>query len=57
MRVAKAHAGASTAKAGGSAAKSDDGAKRVDEYLGDVPEPARTTLNKLREVIRKIVPA
>ena len=28
----------------------------VDEYLDAVPEPARTTLNKVRAAIRSIVP-
>ena len=28
----------------------------VDDYLAAVPEPARTTLTKLRELIRSIVP-
>ena len=31
-------------------------AKSIDEYLADVPEPARTTLQKLRETIRSVVP-
>ena len=30
--------------------------KTVDEYLARVPEPARTTLNKVRAVIRSVVP-
>lgn len=30
--------------------------KSVDEYLAAVPEPARTTLNKIRAVIRSVVP-
>jgi uncharacterized protein YdhG (YjbR/CyaY superfamily) len=30
--------------------------KSVDEYLGGVPEPARSTLNKIRAVIRSVVP-
>lgn len=29
----------------------------VDEYLAAVPEPARTTLSRIREVIRSVVPA
>jgi uncharacterized protein YdhG (YjbR/CyaY superfamily) len=29
----------------------------VDEYLARVPEPARSTLNKIRAVIRSAVPA
>jgi uncharacterized protein YdhG (YjbR/CyaY superfamily) len=28
----------------------------VDEYLDRVPEPARTTLNKIRAVIRSVAP-
>jgi uncharacterized protein YdhG (YjbR/CyaY superfamily) len=31
--------------------------KTVDEYLARIPEPARTTLNKIRAVIRSVVPA
>jgi uncharacterized protein YdhG (YjbR/CyaY superfamily) len=30
--------------------------KNVDEYLASVPEPARTTLNKVRAAIRSAVP-
>ena len=30
--------------------------KDVDEYLAGVPEPARTTLNKIRATIRSAVP-
>ena len=30
--------------------------KTVDEYLEHVPEPARTTLNKIRAVIRSVAP-
>ena len=30
--------------------------KNIDEYLAGVPEPARSTLNKVREVIRSAVP-
>jgi uncharacterized protein YdhG (YjbR/CyaY superfamily) len=29
----------------------------VDEYLANVPEPARTTLSRIRAVIRSAVPA
>src|SRR5260221_9834027 len=32
-------------------------AKTVDEYLSRVPEPARSTLQKTREVIRSTAPA
>ena len=31
--------------------------KDVDEYLAGVPEPARSTLNKMRATIRSAVPA
>jgi uncharacterized protein YdhG (YjbR/CyaY superfamily) len=31
--------------------------KTIDEYLDRVPEPARTTLNKVRAVIRSAAPA
>jgi uncharacterized protein YdhG (YjbR/CyaY superfamily) len=30
--------------------------KTIDEYLAAVPEPARTTLSKLREMIRRVAP-
>lgn len=30
--------------------------KDVDEYLARVPEPARTTLNRIRAIIRSVVP-
>jgi uncharacterized protein YdhG (YjbR/CyaY superfamily) len=32
-------------------------AKSVDEYLARVPEPARSTLQHIRAVIRSVVPA
>ncbi len=44
------------AKAGHSAAKRIATPKTVDEYLAAVPEPARSTLNKLRATIRFAVP-
>jgi uncharacterized protein YdhG (YjbR/CyaY superfamily) len=31
--------------------------KTVDEYLAGVPQPARSTLNKVRAAIRSVVPA
>jgi uncharacterized protein YdhG (YjbR/CyaY superfamily) len=31
--------------------------KDIDEYLAGVPEPARTTLNKIRSMIRSASPA
>ena len=30
--------------------------KAVDQYLASVPEPARTTLNKVRAIIQAVVP-
>ena len=30
--------------------------KNTDEYIANVPEPARTTLKKVRAVIRSVVP-
>jgi uncharacterized protein YdhG (YjbR/CyaY superfamily) len=40
----------------GSAAKSRGAPKSVDGYLARVPEPARTTLKKMRAIIRSAVP-
>lgn len=31
--------------------------KTIDEYLADIPEPARSTLNRIRATIRSAVPA
>jgi uncharacterized protein YdhG (YjbR/CyaY superfamily) len=39
-----------------SAAKGKSAPKNADEYLAGVPEPARTTLNKVRAAIRSAVP-
>ena len=39
------------------AAKGKAASKTVEEYLAGVPEPARTTLSKIRAVIRSAVPA
>ena len=36
-------------------AKGDSAPKSVDEYLARVPEPARSTLNKMRAAIRSVV--
>ena len=36
--------------------KKGKAAKGVDEYLARVPEPARSTLKKMRAVIRSVVP-
>src|SRR3981189_492184 len=41
----------------GSAAKGNAAPKDVDEYLAGVPEPARSTLERVRAVIRSAVPA
>src|SRR2546422_11507659 len=40
----------------GSAAKGNVPPKDVDEYLARVPEPLRSTLNRIRAVIRSAVP-
>jgi len=37
--------------------RTDKPAKNVDEYLAGVPEPARSTLNRVRAAIRSAVPA
>ena len=39
-----------------SAAKANGAPKNFDEYLAGVPEPARSTLNKVRAAIRSAVP-
>jgi uncharacterized protein YdhG (YjbR/CyaY superfamily) len=39
-----------------SAAKGSGAPKTVDEYLAGIPEPARSTLNKMRAAIRSAVP-
>ena len=39
-----------------SAAKSNSAPKNVNEYLAGVPEPARSTLYKIRTTIRAAVP-
>ena len=40
----------------GAAAKGKVAPKNVDEYLAGVPEPARSTLNRIRATIRSAVP-
>ena len=40
-----------------SAAKGHGVPKNVDEYLAGVPQPARSTLNKIRAAIRSAVPS
>src|SRR5258708_4293958 len=44
-------------KARGSGMKGGGAPKDIDEYLAGVPEPARSTLNKVRATIRSVVPA
>lgn len=39
-----------------SAAKASGAPKNVDEYLARIPEPARSTLNKIRAAIRFAAP-
>jgi uncharacterized protein YdhG (YjbR/CyaY superfamily) len=39
------------------AVKARSSPKTVDEYLAGVPEPARTTLNKIRAIIRSAAPS
>src|SRR6266567_9364433 len=39
-----------------SATKGNGASRTVDEYLAGVPEPARSTLNKVRAAIRSVVP-
>jgi len=36
--------------------KSGRAAKNVDEYLAGIPEPARSTLQHIRKVIKSVVP-
>jgi uncharacterized protein YdhG (YjbR/CyaY superfamily) len=43
-------------RARGSAAKRNAVPKNTDEYLAGVPEPARSTLKKIRAAIRSAVP-
>jgi uncharacterized protein YdhG (YjbR/CyaY superfamily) len=46
-----------TSRARDSTAKNTSAPKTVEEYLAGVPEPARSTLNKVRATIRSVVPA
>jgi len=48
---------ASASASRGSEAKGSAVPKTVDEYLAAVPEPACSTLNKVRAAIRSVVPA
>lgn len=40
----------------GATAKRNAAPKTIDEYLAGVPEPARSTLSKVRATIRSVVP-
>ena len=51
MPTRKTHSGKRS-----SAAKRNVAPQTVDEYLAAVPEPARSTLNKIRATIRSTVP-
>lgn len=46
-----------SSRTGRSPAKANTAPSSVEEYLAAVPEPARGTLNKVRRVIRSVVPA
>lgn len=50
--MTKARSGARRSAKGGVAKKSTS----VEEYLADVPEPARSTLEQVRAAIRSVVP-
>jgi uncharacterized protein YdhG (YjbR/CyaY superfamily) len=39
-----------------SASKAKGAPKSIDEYLAGIPEPARSTLNKIRAAIRSVAP-
>ncbi len=45
------------ASARGSTAKRSAAPKEMDEYLARLPEPARSTLNKMRALIRSVAPS
>jgi len=40
-----------------SSTKTSNAPKTVEEYMAGVPEPARSTLNKVRAAVRSVVPA
>lgn len=46
-----------TPKSTGKSSSTSSGSADVDAYLAQVPEPARTTLQKIRATIRSVVPA
>ncbi|HMD18200.1 MAG TPA: DUF1801 domain-containing protein [Terriglobales bacterium] len=54
MKKAKSSARRSSAKAGGAPKPTP---KTVDDYLAGVPEPARSTLQRVRSAIRSAMPA
>jgi uncharacterized protein YdhG (YjbR/CyaY superfamily) len=54
-RISLADMKKSTSRGRASSAKSTS--RTVEEYLARVPEPARSTLNKVRATIRSVVPA
>ena len=56
MKKVKSSHRRSTGKATG-ASKRSSASQSVDEYLARVPQPARSTLNKMRATIRSAVPA
>jgi uncharacterized protein YdhG (YjbR/CyaY superfamily) len=56
MKKVKSSNRRSAARAGG-ASKRSSAPQSVDEYLARVPQPARSTLNKMRATIRSAVPA
>jgi uncharacterized protein YdhG (YjbR/CyaY superfamily) len=45
------------AKGNSPASESKDDARAVDKYIADLPEPARSTLKKIRAMIRSASPA
>ena len=55
MKKVKTH-NRKSATQGSNAAKNSDAPKNVEEYLARVPEPARSTLNKIRAAIRSAAP-
>jgi uncharacterized protein YdhG (YjbR/CyaY superfamily) len=51
-----AHMKKSNSRGRGLGAKADAAPKTIDEYLACIPEPARSTLQKIRATIRSVVP-
>jgi uncharacterized protein YdhG (YjbR/CyaY superfamily) len=52
-----AHMKKKISRQGAAAMRGKPAAKSVDEYLAGVPEPARSTLERIRAVIRSVAPA